>query len=201
VLAPLAGALQALAAAHGDAALLVPESLLEIPGINVVLSGARFSRLARISDGLAAAAASLLPASGAARTGGVPYRTRMALFSAPAPDDVLQPLASGAQEPQAMATHVVFGGRVVPIPATGLVLGRDPGPGQTLRLPEGLAGLSRRHCTLRRDGPRTQVIDHSSHGTFLDGARVRGRALLPAGGALRLGAPGIELPLVAIEAG
>jgi pSer/pThr/pTyr-binding forkhead associated (FHA) protein len=53
---------------------------------------------------------------------------------------------------------------------------------------------------LRRDGTRTQVIDHSTHGTFLDGARVRGRALLPAGGALRLGDPGIELPLVAIEA-
>lgn len=200
VLAPLARALQALAAAHGDALLLVPESLLDIPGIEHALAGARFARLARGADGLAARAASLLAASGAARTGGVPYRTRVPLFAVPAPADVLGTLTPGSQEAQAMATHVVFRGRVVPIPATGLVLGRDPGPGTTLTLPEGLAGLSRRHCTLRRDGTRTQVIDHSTHGTFLDGARVRGRALLPAGGALRLGDPGIELPLVAIEA-
>jgi hypothetical protein len=199
VLAPLARAMQALAAAHGDAVLLVPESLLEIPGIELVLSGARFARLCRAEDGLAARAASLLADSGAPRTGGVPYRTRVPVFTDAAPGDVLQTLTPGSQEPQAMATHVVFRGKVVPIPATGLVLGRDPGPGPALRLPEGLAGLSRRHCTLRRDGLRTQVIDHSSHGTFLDGARVRGRALLPAGGALRLGDPGIELPLVAIE--
>jgi hypothetical protein len=200
VLAPLARALQALAAAHGESVLLVPESLLDLPGLELALAGARFARLCRVTDGLAARAASLLAESGAARTGGVPYRTRVPLFTDPAPGDVLQTLTPGSQEPQAMATHVVFRGKVVPIPATGLVLGRDPGAGSTLRLPEGLAGLSRRHCTLRRDGTRTQVIDHSSHGTFLDGARVRGRALLPAGGALRLGDPGIELPLVAIEA-
>jgi len=95
----------------------------------------------------------------------------------------------------------VYRGRVVPIPAEGLVIGRDPGGPPSLALPEGIAGLSRRHCTLRRDGQRAQVIDHSTHGTFLDGARVRGRALLPAGGVLKLGDPGIELPLVAIEAG
>ena len=62
----------------------------------------------------------------------------------------------------------------MPIPASGLVLGRDPGTTPSLQLPEGIAGLSRRHCTLRRDGQRTQVIDHSSHGTFIDGVRVRG---------------------------
>jgi pSer/pThr/pTyr-binding forkhead associated (FHA) protein len=97
-----------------------------------------------------------------------------------------------------MATHVVYGGRVVPIPASGLVIGRDPGPAPAIQVPEGRAGLSRRHCTLRRDAGRTQVIDHSSHGTFIDGARVRGRALLRAGTTLRLGDPGVELQLVTI---
>jgi pSer/pThr/pTyr-binding forkhead associated (FHA) protein len=52
---------------------------------------------------------------------------------------------------------------------------------------------------LRREGGRSQVIDHSSHGSFLDGARVRGRALLPAGSTLKLGEPGIELALVALD--
>jgi pSer/pThr/pTyr-binding forkhead associated (FHA) protein len=67
-----------------------------------------------------------------------------------------------------------------------------------LPLPEGVAGLSRRHCTLLRENGRSQIIDHSSHGSWLDGVRVRGRALLPAGSTLKLGDPGVELQLVAI---
>jgi pSer/pThr/pTyr-binding forkhead associated (FHA) protein len=99
-----------------------------------------------------------------------------------------------------MATHVVYRGRALPLPAEGVVLGRDAGE-SALPLPDGIAGLSRRHCTLRREQGRSHVVDHSSHGTFLDGARVRGRALLPAGSTLRLGDPGVELQLVALDAG
>jgi hypothetical protein len=103
-----------------------------------------------------------------------------------------------------MATHVVYRGRAIPIPAQGMVLGRaeadtNPTP-PGLQLPEGIAGLSRRHCTLQRTGERTQVIDHSRHGTFVDGLRVHGRGFLAAGSVLRLGTPGIELPLIALGA-
>lgn len=200
VLAPLAAALQALSAAHGDALLLVTDSLLELPGIDAVLAAARFARAGRIADDLPARAASLLAPSGAGAGGGVPWQTRLPVLGGSAPADALQPLARDTGNEQVMATHVVYRGRVLPITAEGLVIGREPGPAPALRLPDGLAGLSRRHCTLRRDAGRTQVIDHSSHGTFLDGARVRGRALLPAGGVLKVGDPGIELPLVAIGA-
>jgi hypothetical protein len=198
VLAGLQQSLQALAAAHGDALLLVEESLASLPGFDAVLPSAGFTGLYRMADDLPARAASVLGDSGATAGGGVPYLTRLPLAHAVAPADVLQVAARGDRGNAPMATHVVYGGRVVPIPAHGLVLGRDPGPAPSVQLPEGRAGLSRRHCTLRRDGARTQVIDHSSHGTFLDGARVRGRALLPAGATLRLGDPGIELQLVAI---
>jgi pSer/pThr/pTyr-binding forkhead associated (FHA) protein len=107
-------------------------------------------------------------------------------------------IESSHADAQAMATHVVYRGRAVPITAVGLVIGRDPDGAQTLRLPEGVAGLSRRHCTLRHDGARTQLIDHSTHGSFIDGVRVRGRALLTAGTTLRVGTPGIELSLIAL---
>jgi pSer/pThr/pTyr-binding forkhead associated (FHA) protein len=79
-----------------------------------------------------------------------------------------------------------------------VVLGRDPAE-SALPLPDGIAGLSRRHCTLRSEAGRSQIIDHSSHGSWLDGVRVRGRALLPAGSLLRLGEPGIELQLIAMQ--
>lgn len=200
VFAPLAAALQALAAAHGDATLLVPAALPGLPGSEALLAAAHFARLHTGEEGLAARAASLLPPSGASAEGGVPWRTQLPVLAASAPAAALQPVAFARPEARTMATHVVWRGRVLPIPAAGMVIGREPGAAPALQLPEGIAGLSRRHCTLRRDGARAQVIDHSSHGTWIDGARVRGRALLPAGATLRLGDPGIELPLVAIDA-
>jgi hypothetical protein len=197
-LQPLATALQALSAATDDCAVLLPASMLDIPGIVDTLAAARFAAVFEIADALPACAASLLPAVSAAPSGGVQFLTRVPLFAAAADPAVRVPLA--LRDPGAvMATHVIYRGRALAIPAAGLIIGRDPGEQSALRLPEGIAGLSRRHCTLRRDGGRTQIVDHSSFGSFIDGVRVRGRALLAAGSVLRLGEPGVELPLVALD--
>jgi hypothetical protein len=200
VLRPVAAALQSLSAASAGSVLLVPESLLGIPGLDAVLANARFARMYRFADDLAARAAALLPVSATVPGGAVPYRTQLPRLAQVAPADALVPLQLSGRDPDVMATHVVYRGRALPITAAGIVIGRDPGDAAGgLRLPEGLAGLSRRHCTLRREGGRSQVIDHSSHGSFLDGARVRGRALLPAGSTLKLGDPGVEFALVALD--
>jgi pSer/pThr/pTyr-binding forkhead associated (FHA) protein len=42
------------------------------------------------------------------------------------------------------------------------------------------------------------VRDHSRYGTFVNGERVDGEAVLGAGDRLRLGTPGIVLDLVAV---
>lgn len=197
VLRPLASALQALSAASGAGTLLVPAALLDIPGIEASIAGARFARQLRFDAGLAARALRLLPIDAAAPTGPVPYRTQLPLLAEAPPADALTPLHLRGAQPDVMATHVVYRGRAVPLTAEGIVLGRDVHEASALPLPEGVAGLSRRHCTLRREGGRSQIIDHSSHGSWLDGVRVRGRALLPAGSTLKLGDPGVELQLVA----
>ncbi len=197
VLQPLAAALQALSAANGAGTLLVPAALLDIPGMDAIIAGAHFARLLRIDEGLVTRALRLLP-DASISVAGVPYRTQLPLLAESAPPEALLPLQLRGQQPQVMATHVVYRGRALPLTSTGLVLGRDPGEAGALALPDGVAGLSRRHCTLRREDGRSQVIDHSSHGSWLDGARVRGRALLPAGSTLQLGDPGIELQLVAL---
>jgi hypothetical protein len=197
VLQPLASALQALSAANGSGTLLVPAALLDIPGIDAALASARFAQQLRFEQGLAARALRLLPIEAAAPTGAVPYRTQLPRLAEGPPPDALAPLQLRGQQAQVMATHVVYRGQALPLNEAGLVLGRDPGDGAALRLPDGVAGLSRRHCTLRREGGRSQIIDHSSHGSWLDGVRVRGRALLPAGSTLKLGEPGVELQLVA----
>jgi hypothetical protein len=178
--------------------LLVSPAALEIPGMDVELAGARFSRVLRVDAESSARALGQLPVEAAVPTGAVPYLTQLPLLVERATQDALAAVELRGQQPLMMATHVVYRGRALPLSPAGLVLGRDAGEA-ALQLPEGIAGLSRRHCTLRREDGRSQIIDHSGHGSWLDGARVHGRALLPAGSTLRLGEPGIELQLVALD--
>jgi len=196
---PFAQMLQALCAGVGDCQVLAPAPLLALPGAAEALAAAGSRPVWSVEDGVAAQAASLLPAAQAAGSGAVRYLTQLPAFATPAPADRCVRMATRAGAEQAAATHLVWRGRAIPIGESGIVLGRDPGDApQGLQLPEGVAGLSRRHCTLLRAGAETVLVDHSRFGTFVDGQRVNGRALLAAGHVLRLGSPGIELPLIAI---
>lgn len=208
VLQPAALALQTLSAGLPDAALLVGESLAAVPGADAMLDAARVSRALRLSAGSAACAASLLAPAPALASGAVQYLTRVpnpvaadgAVDGAASPPSALLPALQTREAGGIMATHLIYRGRAVPIGHEALVIGRDPGSPLELRLPDGIAGLSRRHCTLRRERGRALLIDHSSHGSYIDGIRVRGRAFLTAGSVLRLGTPGIDLHLVALDA-
>lgn len=199
-LRPLGETLQALCAALGDCEIMVPAGVARWPGMTEVLALAGSRPVNALASGAVACAASLLPPT-TARDGAVQYLTQLAPLHRPAPAGVVEPLAADAGRRREPPTHIVFRGRALPIGATGLVLGRDPGEGpHVLQLPEGIAGLSRRHCTLQRAGSEALLVDHSRFGSFVDGVRVNGRTLLAAGSVLRLGTPGIELPLVAIDA-
>jgi hypothetical protein len=193
----LSAALQPLCAAAGECNLLVPEFLLQLPGIDEALTAAHAGSLHALAEDARARAASLMAETGAGRTGAVPFLTRVAA-ALPLPGaDVFRSVQHGERHVGTMATHVIYRGRAIPIPTEGMVLGRaDDTAG--LKLPEGIAGLSRRHCTLQRVAGRTLIIDHSQHGSFVDGLRVRGRGFLAAGSVLRVGTPGIEFPLIAL---
>ena len=69
-----------------------------------------------------------------------------------------------------------------------------------LTLPDGLAGVSRRHCTFVRNGDELVLVDHSHFGTVVNGERVSERVRIHAGDKVRLGEPGIELSLISIGA-
>ena len=98
----------------------------------------------------------------------------------------------------ACPTHVIFNGHAHVIDDRPLLIGLGDGPGRRLTLSGTQAGVSRSHCTLlRRDGIAV-VRDHSRYGSFVNGERVDGQAVLGVGDRLRLGTPGVVLDLVAV---
>jgi hypothetical protein len=97
-------------------------------------------------------------------------------------------------------THVLWEGVAHPIdPAPFLIGIAIPEDSRGLNLSGAVAGISRRHVSLRRIEGRLVVEDHSRYGSYLNGRRVDGMAFLKAGDRLRLGTPGIEVQLIAVR--
>jgi hypothetical protein len=137
----------------------------------------------------AAAAASAILAAG-------PEVVCLSLWRGAAP-----PAETAAPDERSIAatpTHLLHAGRAYAIGAEPLVLGRAPQAARAVAVQGPPEGVSARHCSLQRDGDDVVVVDHSRYGTFLNDARVRGRARLAAGDRLRLGVPGVVFELVAI---
>jgi pSer/pThr/pTyr-binding forkhead associated (FHA) protein len=80
-----------------------------------------------------------------------------------------------------------------------LVVGLGEGTGRRISLAGSGEGVSRAHCTLKREHGRTIVRDHSRYGTFVNGTRVHGEAEIGAGDRLRVGSPGFVLELVTVD--
>jgi FHA domain len=179
--------------------LLVPQAVNALPGLREALAQFAGCELVSLPAGFAAAATSLLdlPARGAAE----PVRLLRRLPSGAEP--VLATLAVRERpgEPGAAAltpSHVLFAGRTFALGAEPLVVGRAPGATHAITLAEGLAGVSRRHCTFLRDGAELLLLDHSRFGSFVNGERVAERARVRAGDEVRVGDPGVMLALIAV---
>jgi hypothetical protein len=104
------------------------------------------------------------------------------------------------QEQTARPTHLLFEHMAYRIDEIPLVLGSQPEAGErTVPFPAAMPGLSRRHCSVRSQNGQCILEDHSRYGTFLNGHRIDGSAVLQVGDTLRLGTPGHELELIATE--
>ena len=57
----------------------------------------------------------------------------------------------------------------------------------------------RRHCSLEIASGQCIVRDYSRFGTFLNGHRLEGSAVLEPGDTIRVGTPGFELRLITVE--
>jgi hypothetical protein len=182
------------------AALVLPAESRRWPGFLARLLELEQDGLVIAPPGIAAVAASLQSADPA---GQPRLRRRVSrLTDHPLAADI-EYVSSVATSPgRALpVTHILFGGDSMRFPDDGLVIGTEEVSNTPhITLPRAAAGVSRRHCSLRREGERTVLIDHSRHGTWINGARVRERAAVRPGDRVRIGTPGVEFTLISTAA-
>jgi len=178
-------------------ALIMPALLAGVPGLRDEIEQFVGCDLITCPDGFAGAAISATEHPETA-AGAPLHLLRRCILHELHGQTVSRETLGGRKHAGPAPTHVSFGGRALAIGSEPIVAGRSPGTGQVLLLPEGLAGVSRRHCTLVRDGTELVLLDHSTFGTFVNGERVAERARVYAGDRVRLGEPGVELSLIAV---
>ena len=100
-----------------------------------------------------------------------------------------------------LPTHLLFDNTAFNIDSRPLMMGSQPAPGERwIDLQGDMPGISRRHCSLVSQNGQCVVQDYSRYGTFLNGHKIDGSAVLQVGDMLRLGTPGYELRLIMTEA-
>jgi hypothetical protein len=97
-------------------------------------------------------------------------------------------------------THILFGHNAFSLRGEPLVLGSHVDPSERyLDLQQQMPGVSRRHCVVSPDNGQFVLTDFSRYGTFLNGHRIDGSAVLQTGDLVRIGTPGFELRLISAE--
>jgi hypothetical protein len=99
-------------------------------------------------------------------------------------------------------THLLFDNTAYPIDGRPLLMGSQPVAGERwIDLHGDMPGVSRRHCSVERRNGQCVVEDYSRYGTFLNGHKIDGSAVLQVGDLVRLGSPGYEFRLIMTESG
>jgi len=100
----------------------------------------------------------------------------------------------------AKPTHLLFGHNAYSLQGRPLVLGSQVSSDERwLDLQKEMPGMSRRHCVVSRDNGQLVISDFSRYGTFLNGHRIEGSAVLQTGDLIRIGTPGFEFRLISAE--
>lgn len=193
--------LRELRPATASLAFVMAAEVAALPGMRERLRAHGSGLLVGLPAGWSAAVASQL-AEIANDDDSVRLLRRLAVEGVHAPRDLeaQRETLAGSAFGGPLASHVVHQGRAWPLSQSGIAVGRA-GNDIDIVIPEGLAGVSRRHCTLRRESDAIVLVDHSRHGTWLNGERIAGRAAVQPGDRVRVGDPGVELALILVGAG
>jgi hypothetical protein len=180
--------------------VVMPQLAAQLPGLREQLEQFVGCELVAVPDGFAAAATSLLElAAPTADENAVVLLRRIPLHADAHVVGISRSPLGQRRITGPAPSHVLWEGRAYPLQPDTLVVGREPTANpRHITLPDGLAGVSRRHCTFVHDGDELVLLDHSSFGTFVNGERVQERVRIYAGDRVKLGEPGIELTLIAV---
>jgi hypothetical protein len=185
--------------------LVVPSLVERLPGLNDELEQFTGCEWVSLPDGFAARAISQLDLPGREPGGpmGQPDQPVRLLRRLPANQpggDISRTSLGADRETRAPPSHLLLNGQVYALASSEpLVIGRMPAGPRTIALSEGLAGVSRRHCTLTPEGNEVVLVDHSGFGTYVNGERVAERVRVCAGDRIRIGEPGVELALILVS--
>jgi hypothetical protein len=186
--------------------LLLSSRIADLPGIRQRFAAQHDGELFSLPEVAAAAGALHLRDQLHSSADALPFVTRLSAHAlpsypssvdvaAPPPMVVASPSSRTAARPR--PSHLVHGATAYALVREPLHLGKARGDASREVLLEGdLAGVSRNHCRVFVDGPEVVVEDQSTYGSFLNGARIEGRAVVHAGDRLRVGSPGVELLFV-----
>ena len=175
---------------------IVPEVVKKWPGFLARLHAAASAGVTVLPDGALARGARAIVDE---VTSGRAYWTMPPLDRDIWAADLVPHSNPGSSRPELQqVTHVLYQGQTIPLVDGPLVVGRSPvADSVSIALPDAVAGVSRRHCSVLRDDGATRVVDHSTYGTWVNGARVSREVTVFAGDCIRVGMPGIELKLIA----
>lgn len=174
--------------------ILIDERLTQLPGFIESLASLRGCRIFSHSSGLAARAAAAEVAAADGDGSVIMQRgyARRAPIESPKEIDLSNITSVGVSP-----THALCDGKAIALPVGSLEIGRGPAMGG-VRLPEGLAGVSRLHCALEREASSVTLVPYTSQPTWLNDERVKGRVRVLSGDRLRIGTPGVVIELIAV---
>jgi hypothetical protein len=198
----IARLLHELRPAGAPVTLIVPAVFDHLPGLRAELEQFVGCELITVPDGFAATVTACLDLP--ERTGADPVRLLRRLPALTQESridggDVRRVMLGSNEERALPPSHLLLNGQVHALGDEPLVIGRSPKGPRTIALSDGLAGVSRRHCTLTTEGGELVLLDHSSFGTYVNGERVAERVRVRAGDRVRIGDPGVELALIAVN--
>jgi len=185
--------------AGASVTLVVPAVVDDLPGLRDELEQFVDCELVCIPDGFAAVATSRLDLPQRVDTGPVRLLRRLPVNSLEDEAAVKRDMLGSRLERRAGPSHLLLDGQVYALGGEALVIGRSPVGARTIALSDGLAGVSRRHCTLTTENGERVLLDHSTFGTYVNGERVAERVPVRAGDRVRVGDPGVEFALIAVD--
>jgi hypothetical protein len=193
----IVGALRTLYRAEDLPALQLTERAARLPGLADMLK-ARVGGEVFLLEAGAVARGLLARCRGFAADGGqVTLVRQLPWDQAPVQFDA----ATDSRAP-GLPTHVLFGNHAWALNGRPISLGSQPVAGERwIELEADMPGVSRRHCSIEVERGQCILKDYSRFGTFLNGHRLDGSALLETGDAIRVGTPGFELRLIQVEQG